>query len=219
LVRSLELAWSPQTAMLEGTFMRSKSVPQRLVHLRGLAVADHATSAATAGDLGSLSIAGSGAEKAFKGRFGVPAHYDANCRAELAAPHFVALVGELQAVHAVGGSNRAKDVVELALLGGVSCHTSSFIYQFGCGTYDSDALAPDIAFLSADCANDKAAVIGRAVARTLSRNKKDVPPSMLAYLDAETDCLGGWRRGWLGDFLGRFSKCTVSRKQQRIRLF
>ena len=157
VVRSLELAWGPQTAMLEGTFMRSKSVLQRLVHLRGLAVADRATSAATAGDMGSLSIAGSGADKGFKGRFGVPAHYDANRRAELAAPHFVALVGELLAVHAAGGFNRSKDVVELALLGGVSCHTSSLIYQFGCGTYDSDALAPDIAFLSADCANDKPA--------------------------------------------------------------
>ena len=75
--------------------------------------------------------------------------------------------------------------MELALLGGVSLHTSSFIYQMTCGTYDSDAVAPDIAFLSADAANFKAAVVGRAIARTLSRNKKDVPPSMLSYPDAE----------------------------------
>ena len=85
---------------------------------RGLAVADRATSAATAGDLGSLSIAGAGTDKSSKGRLGVPAHYDPNRRAELAAPHFVALVGELQVVNAAGGSNRSKDVVELALLGG-----------------------------------------------------------------------------------------------------
>jgi hypothetical protein len=50
-------------------------------------------------------------------------------------------------------------------------HTSSFIiYQMTCGTYDSDAVAPDIAFLSADAANGKASVVGRAIARTLSRN-------------------------------------------------
>mgnify|MGYP007078134013 CR=1 FL=1 len=74
--------------------------------------------------------------------------------------------------------------MELALLGGVSLHTSSFIYQMTCCTYDSDAVAPDIAFLSADAANFKAVVVGRAIARTLSRNK-DVPPSMLSYTDAE----------------------------------
>ena len=161
------------------------SVPQRLAHLRGLVVADRATSAATVGDLGTLSIAGAGTDKSSKGRLGVPAHYDPMRRAELAAPHFVALVNELLAVNAAGGSSRSKDVVELALLGGASLSTSSFIYQMACGTYDSDAVAPAISFLSADAANSKAAVVGRAIARTLSRNKKDVPPSMLSYADPE----------------------------------
>ena len=185
MVRSLELAWRPQTAMLEGAEMRAMSVPQRLAHLRGLVVADRATSAATVGDMGVLSLTGAGNDKSSKGRLGVPAHYDPMRRAELAAPHFVALVNELLSVNAAGGSNRSKDVVELALLGGALCYTSSFIYQMTCGTYDSDAVAPAISFLSADAANGKAAVVGRAVARTLSRNKKDVPPSMLSYADAE----------------------------------
>ena len=163
---------APQTAMLEGAEMRAMSVPQRLAHLRGLVVADRATSAATVGDMGVLSLSGAGADKSSKGRLGVPAHYDPMRRAELAAPHFVALVNELLSVNAAGGSNRSKDVVEMALLGGALCHTSSFIYQMTCGTYDSDAVAPAIAFLSADAANGKAAVVGRAIARTYCRATK-----------------------------------------------
>ena len=186
LMRSLEEAWSPSIAMLEAEDFRSRiTVPERLNRMRAKAVADRATAAAAGavGHLGTLSLGG--ADKTKGGRFGVPIQYDGNRRKEMEAPHFISLVAELRCIHEAGGSNRGKDVVELALLGGTLVHTSSFIYQMAVGTFDSDGVAPDIYFLTADCAGELSAAVGRAVARTLSRSHKEVPPSMLAYTDPD----------------------------------
>ena len=186
LLRSLEEVWSPCTAMLEAADFRSQlTVPERLSRMRAKAVADRATAAAAGavGHLGTLSIGGG--DKTKGGRFGVPIQYDGNRRKEMEAPHFLALVADLRAIHDAGGSNRGKDIVEMALLGGTSLHTSSFVYQMAVGTFDSDGVAPEIYFLTGDCASELSAAVGRAVARTLSRSHKEVPPSMLAYSDPD----------------------------------
>ena len=68
---------------------------------------------------------------------GVPSHYEAQRCAELLSARFVSLVADLKAINAAGGSDRAKNVVEIALLGGKLLETSSFIFQMIMGVYDT----------------------------------------------------------------------------------
>ena len=183
-MRELESAWLPSTPTIEGVDYRLKSIAERLFSLRVLAVADRASVVAAA-SVGSLSIGGaaSGGEAAKVRTLGVPAQYEAQRRAELASPRLVSLVAELKAINAAGGSDRAKNVVETALLGGKLLETSSFVYQMACGVFDSDAVAPEIAFLTADVASDLPRVVGRCVARALSRRRNTVPETLVDYAD------------------------------------
>ena len=183
-LRELEGAWLPSTPTIEGVDYRLKSIAERLSSLRVLAVADRASVVAAA-SVGGLSIGGvaSSGEAGKVRTLGVPAQYEAQRRAELASPRMVSLVAELKAINAAGGSDRAKNIVETALLGGKLLETSSFVYQMASGVFDSDAVAPEIAFLTADVASDLPRVVGRCVARALSRRRNTVPETLVDYAD------------------------------------
>ena len=183
-LRELESAWLPSTPTIEGNDYQLKSIAERLVALRVLAVADRASVVAAA-SVGGLSISSvtAGGDSTKVRTLGVPAQYEAQRRAELASPRMVSLIAELKAINAAGGSDRAKNVVETALLGGRLLETSSFVYQMACGVFDSDAVAPEIAFLTADVSSDLPRVVGRCVARALSRRRNTVPETLVDYAD------------------------------------
>ena len=180
----LESAWLPSTPTIEGNDYQLKSIAERLFALRVLAVAYRASVVAAA-SVGGLSISGgtSSGDSAKVRTLGVPAQYEAQRRAELASPRMVSLIAELKAINASGGSDRAKNVVETALLGGKMLETSSFVYQVACSVFDSDAVAPEISFLTADVASDLPRVVGRCVARALSRRRNTVPETLVDYAD------------------------------------
>ena len=183
-LRELESAWLPSTPTIEGADYQLKSIAERLFALRVLAVADRASVVAAA-SVGGLSISGgtAGGDSTKVRTLGVPAQYEAQRRAELASPRMVSLIAELKAINSSGGSDRAKNVVETALLGGKLLETSSFVYQMACGVFDSDAVAPEIAFLTADVSSDLPRVVGRCVARALSRRRNTVPETLVDYAD------------------------------------
>ena len=139
---------------------------------------------------------------------GVPAQYEAQRRAELSSARFVSLVAELKAIHAIGGADRAKNIVETALLGGKMLETSSFVFQIAAGVFDSDAVAPEIFFLSADVASDFPRVVGRAIARTLSRRRRTVPETLVDYTPTPSS---------LGSFRGTTGAWPTSRRRWRVR--
>ena len=187
LLRELEGLWITVMPTLRTPERRCQAPEERIKFLnetaRGASILleGHRTAPIGGGGAGS----GSPAPTPTHERTGVPAVHEEARRAEVTSPAFLDLVKELATRYDTGGSSMDSDLLELAVRGGSAGMPSTFVDQICHGTYLAENVYPELHFITAAYqAGAWPATVGRAVARTMSRNQDAVPPRLEAYTDA-----------------------------------